>query len=287
MENTKFSVIIPAYNEEQIIGEVLANLKNYLEASFPNLYEIIVINDGSTDQTRQVVENISGVTLINHPYNKGYGAAIKTGVKNANSDWVLMFDSDGQHKPEYIKDLLAHTQNYDMIVGERKGFKTPLIRRPGKKILELIANYLVERKIPDLNSGLRLIKKEYLLNFLHLLPDGFSLSTTSTLAFFKKGLNVKYVPITINKRAGKSTVSPKDALKTLMLILRIIFLFSPLRIFLPASLFLFSLALIFAVLDLIQRNITDITILLFISSILIFFFGLLADQIAAIRREMK
>jgi len=287
MENTKFSVIIPAYNEEQIIGEVLANLKNYLEASFPNLYEIIVINDGSADQTKPVVENISDVTLINHPYNKGYGGAIKTGVKNANFDWVLMFDSDGQHKPEYIKDLLAYAQDYDMVVGERKGFKTPLIRRPGKKILELIANYLVERKIPDLNSGLRLIKKEYLLNFLHLLPDGFSLSTTSTLAFFKAGLNVKYVPITINKRAGKSTVAPKDALKTLMLILRIIFLFSPLRIFLPSSLLLFSLALIFAVIDLIQRNITDITILLFISSILIFFFGLLADQIAAIRREMK
>lgn len=283
----QFSVIIPAYNEEEIIGEVLINLKNYLESNFPNLYEIIVINDGSKDQTKQVVEKISGVTLINHPYNKGYGAAIKTGTRNAKFDWILMFDSDGQHKPEYIKDLLAHTQNYDMIVGERKGFKTPLVRRPGKKILEWVASYLVERKIPDLNSGLRVIKKKEMLNFLHLFPDGFSLSTTSTLAFFKAGLNVKYIPITINKRTGKSSVSIKDGLKTLMLILRIIFLFSPLRIFLPTSLVLSFLALIFLVSDLIKGNITDTTTLFFISSILIFFFGLLADQIASIRREIK
>lgn len=283
----KISIIIPAYNEEKSITQVLSQLKDQL-ADLDLEYEIIVVNDGSKDKTEDLLKEINFIKLCLHPYNKGYGASLKTGVKNAKHDWVLFYDADGQHNPEYIKNLLKHTDKYDMIIGARQGYKGPWIRQPGKKLLNLIANYLANCKIPDLNSGFRLIKKKYFLRFAHLFPNGFSLTSTITLAFFREGLNIKYIPITINKRLGKSTVKPSDAISTFMLILRIISLFSPLRIFLPVSFILFIIGLVGLIFDIINRfNLSDSTLLLFISSILIFFFGLLADQIAAVRRELK
>jgi len=286
---TKFSIIIPAYNEEESIAQVITGVKNYLPKEKYD-YEIIVVDDGSTDQTNKILKNIKNIKLINHPYNKGYGAAIKTGVKNAQYDWLLFYDSDGQHQSKYIEKLIKYTNNYDMIVGARIGYQGPLSRQPGKKLLNWIANYLVQQKIPDLNSGFRLIKKDLFLRFSHILPNGFSLSTTITLAFFKEALNVKYIPIKINKRVGKSSVTIKDGLETLMLIFRTITLFSPLRIFLPISFSLFCLSLLVSIIQslyLKKFNISDTTILLFVSSLFLFFFGLLADQISAIRRDRK
>ncbi|MFA5022268.1 MAG: glycosyltransferase family 2 protein [Patescibacteria group bacterium] len=288
MENIKFSVIIPAYNEQDTITAVLVELKSYLHSNFSGRYEIIVINDGSTDKTSDILKAIDGLKIIEHPYNKGYGASVKAAVKQSTMDWILVFDADGQHKCEDIKKLIDAADGFDMVVGARQGYKGPIVRQPGKKILHWVAEYLVQKKIADLNSGLRLIKTKYFLKYAHLLPEAFSWTTTITLAFFKESLNVKYVPIEINKRqGGKSTVKISDAGRTLMLILRIIMLFSPLRIFLPISLILLIPAVIFGIIDLINFNITDITIVLMISTVLIFFFGLLADQIAAIRREIK
>jgi len=288
MEATKFSVIVPALNEEATIAKSLSDLKEYLSSKFFGRYEIIVINDGSTDRTGAILKETDDIKVIDHPYNKGYGASIKTGVSASQFDWILTFDSDGQHYKEDIEKLLEAKNGFDMVVGSRVGYQGPLIRQPGKKILHWIAEYLVERKIDDLNSGLRLIKKELFLKYQHLLPNGFSWTTTITLAFFKEGLNVRYKPIEIKKRqGGKSTVKISDSTKLLMLILRIIMLFSPLRIFLPGSMIIFLFAVAFAVYDLTNLNISDTTILLFISSLLIFFFGLLADQIAAMRREIK
>ncbi len=288
MENIKnFSIIVPCYNEEKNIGQTITDLKNYIQQKNLNA-EIIAVNDGSTDQTKEIIENIAGIKTFHHPCNKGYGAAVKTGVSVAQSDWILTFDSDGQHRVEDIEKLLEAKEGFDMIVGARQGYQGPIVRQPGKKILQWVAEYLVEKKIPDLNSGLRLIKKEYFLHYLHLLPDAFSWTTTITLAFLRDNLNVNYIPIEINKRqGGKSLVKSTDALRLFMLILRIIMLFSPLRIFLPLSGILFLSSLSSGFFNLIQRNITDTTLLLFISSILIFFFGLLADQIAAVRREIK
>jgi len=289
-QNLRFSIIVPAYNEQGIISNVLEELKNYLEEKkYQN--EIIVINDGSTDKTDKILKNIKNIKLINHPYNKGYGASIKTGVKNAQYNWVLFYDSDGQHNPQYIEKLIKHISDYDMVVGARTGYQGPINRQPGRKLLHWIANYLVQQKIPDLNSGFRLIKKDLFLKFLHILPNGFSLSTTITLVFFKEALNVKYIPIKINKRVGKSYVKIHDGFKTIMLILRTIILFSPLRIFLPVSILIFGFALFSFILDIFLfskgLNIGDTTILLFIFSLFFFFFGLLADQISAIRREQK
>lgn len=286
---TNLSVIIPAYNEEQIIEQTIQDLKKELNRLDLN-YEIIVVNDASTDKTKEISEKIEGIKLINHPYNKGYGAALKSGIEKATFDNLLFFDADGQHKTEYIPEMIKHIDNFDMITGARKGYKGPFIRQPGKRLLLWLANYLSQQKIPDLNCGLRIVKKEPILRFTHLLCDGLSFSTTTILLFLTEGLSVKYVPITINKRrGGKSTVKPKHALDTLIVILRTILLSSPLRVFLPISFLLFAGALISGIYDIFFRpfNITDTTILLLISSLLIFFFGLIADQISALRKEIK
>ncbi len=285
----KFSIIIPTYNEEESIGQTLEELKEYLSGKKYQA-EIIVINDGSKDQTQKILENIKGIKVINSPYNKGYGASIKSGVSQAQYSWILLYDGDGQHRPEYIEKLVRERKDFDMIIGARTGYKGPISRQPGKKLLTWIANYLVQQKIPDLNSGFRLVKKNLFLKFSHIFPSGFSLTTTITLAFFKEGLNVRYIPIRINKRKGKSTVGTKDGFEAIMTVFRTVTLFSPLRIFFPASFLLFCLSIVISIIQSIplkEFNISDATILIFVSSLFLFFFGLLADQVSAIRREKK
>jgi len=290
-QTKNISVIIPAYNEADSIKSVLDNLKNTLNNLNLENFEIIVINDASTDNTKSVLESIENIKTINHSYNKGYGAGLKTGAKNAKHDWVLTFDADGQHNPKYIEEMLKYTDEYDLIAGERQGYQGPWIRQPGKKVIHWLARYLLGHKVNDFNCGLRLIKRDEFLRFEHLYPDGFSCSTTSVFAFLKEKLNIKFVPLEINKRdSGKSLVNPKDALTYFMLIIRLIMLFSPLRIFLPISgLFFLGFLGLFINDILISEfnNITDSTVLLFITSVLIFFFGLIADQLAAIRRELN
>lgn len=285
----QLSIIIPAYNEEIIISQTIAELKNELHKITDLEYEIIVINDYSKDSTREILKKTDGIKLIDHPYNKGYGASLKTGIRESGFENLLFFDADGQHPAEKISELLGYCEEFDMVAGARtKGYKGPYVRQPGKKLLNWTANYLTGIKIPDINCGFRIIKKELLLKFIHLMPNGFSFSTTSTLAFIREGLNVKFVPIEVKKRIGKSTVRPRDAIKTLLLIVRIILLFSPLKVFFPISIIFFAGAMITGIYDIfIRTNLTDTTLLFFISSILIFFFGLLADQLAAIRREIK
>lgn len=293
MEKTQaknLSVIMPVFNEEETVKETISELK--MELSRLGLeYEIIVINDGSRAETKNLLEQIEGIKLISHPYNKGYGASLKTGIKEAKYEWLFFVDGDGQHPVEEIKNFLPYTADYDLITGARikKGYKGPIIRQPGKKLLHSVANYLTGRKIPDLNCGFRLVKKNELEKFLHIMPNGFSMSTTTTLTFIKDGLSVKFVPIAIKKRTGKSTVSPKDAFRMLLLIIRIIMLFSPLKVFFPISLMILIISLITGAYDIFWRpmNITDTTILLFLTSIIILSFGFLADQLAAIRREIK
>jgi len=281
------SIIIPAHNEEKIIGQTIQSLKNELSKIADLEYEIIVVNDFSTDKTTDILGKIEGIKIINHTQNKGYGASLKNGIKEAKFENLLFFDADGQHKPEYIPEFLKYADDFDMISGARVGYKGPIIRQPGKRILHWLANYLSQQKIPDLNCGLRLVKKTKISEFTHLLCDGFSFSTTSSLLFLTEGLSVKYIPITINKREGKSMVRPKHALDTLMFILRVILLTSPLRVFLPISILLFAVGGAWLIQNLVHKNISDITLLLLISAVLIFFFGLLADQVSAIRREVK
>jgi len=285
----KFSIIIPVYNEEKIIQETIKNLNDFLLKNYKEEdYEIIAVNDGSTDKTKNILADLQtkNIRIINHIDNKGYGAALKTGAKNAQYNLIMFFDGDGQHKPEYIPELLKYGEEYDMVVGMRQGYQGPSWRQPGKKILTYLANYLVNKKIPDLNSGMRLIKKELFFDFLNILPDGFSLSTTITMAFFSNGLNIKYIPITINKRVGKSTVKVKDGFNAIMLSLRLIMLFNPLKIFTPISFVLFFGGLFFSIYGIMAygRFPTSGAVII-IAGIILFFNGLLADQIKTIIKK--
>lgn len=285
----KYSIIIPAFNEEKAIKRAVVNLSDFLENFFSERYEIIAINDGSSDGTEQILRdlNLENYRYYSNPYNKGYGASLKLGAKKAKGKFLIFYDGDGQHNPEDVKNLIKESNKYDMVIGERRGYKGPLIRQPGKKILTWIASYLSDFKIPDLNSGLRIVDKEKFNKFFHLYPNGFSLSTTITLAFIKEGFNVKYIPIKLNKRVGKSTVSPRDALKTFVLITRIITLFAPMRFFLPISMMFALITVLSIAYDIMLSNISDTSIILFIATVFIFSFGVILDQTAAIRRELR
>jgi glycosyltransferase involved in cell wall biosynthesis len=288
LASPNLSIVIPAYNEQAIIGDVIAGLKEELQN---RNYEIIVVDDGSCDNTFEIVKGL-GVKVIRHEFNKGYGASLKTGASESSGEIVLFLDGDGQHDARDVVRLLEHFPEYDMVVGARtknSSYK-PLLRRPGKRILSMFANFLAGTKIPDLNSGLRAFKKDILFKYIHLLPSGFSFSTTTTFAFLKSNRRIKYVPIAIRKRVGKSSVKQfRHGFQTIMLMLRLIVLFEPLKVFLSTSFLLFVLGCASTVHNIVRNsaNITDVTVLLLISSLLIFFLGLLTDQVSAMRREKR
>jgi glycosyltransferase involved in cell wall biosynthesis len=279
----KISIIIPAYNEENSIAQTIMDLKKLLSEG-----EIIVVDDGSTDNTRQKALD-SGTTVISHQFNRGYGASLKTGINNSKYEIIGFIDADGQQNPEDLLELQKYIEEYDMVIGARDTQSHfPLWRRPGKKLITILANYLAGQKIPDLNSGLRLIKKNVILPYLKMFPDGFSFSTTSTIFFIKEGLKIKYIPITVKKRTGKSSLKVRHGFDTIILVLRMITLFEPLKIFLPVSIFIFTIGLIWAAREFILYNSFGATsIFLGITSLLVFFFGLISDQIANIRKELK
>lgn len=279
-------MIIPVYNEEQAVQKAVCGLRDFLKLNFASgQYEIIVVDDGSTDGTGEILKKIEGIKAVRHPYNKGYGAAVKTGARYSLNEWLVMYDSDGQHNPKYLPALLAKTGEYDMVIGQRQEYQGPFSRKPGKRIIRMVAEYLVEQNIPDINSGFRAIKKNYFGQFVHLLPNGFSLSTTITMAFLKAGLNVGYIPITVDKRVGASAVRQiKHGSQAILLILRIIMLFNPLKIFFPTSAVIGVLAMASFVYDLFLFDISSTTTIFFITAVMVFCFGLLADQISSIRR---
>jgi len=284
------SVVIPEYNEEKNIKPLYAKLKQALGEGEANIgYEIIFVDDGSTDNTYKLATG-TGIKVIRHPYNKGYGAALKTGIRNAKADIVLFMDADRQHQPSDIKKLIQYIGEYDMVVGARtKKSKISLLRRPGKKILSITANHLAGMKIPDLNSGFRALKKDVAMEFMHILPNSFSFSTTITLALINLGYSVKYVPIEAPERVGTSKIKPfRDGFNFIMLIIRTVVLFNPLKVFLPAAIILFICGFFYLSYELVLHlNVPDSAVLLIVSSILIFFFGIFADQISSMMREIK
>src|SRR3989338_6478187 len=288
MRGMKVSFLVPVYNEDKAGPTAVRALKIFLDKLGGVEFEIIVVNDGSSDKSAENLAQVSGIRLINHPYNKGYGASLKTAMKAAQYDWVFFFDGDGQPRAEDIPQFFKYTGEYDMIVGHRINSTSPILRQPGKKLLLFLANYMADKHIPDLNSGFRLIRKSDMQRVRHLLPDSFSLTTTIPLAFLKAGLNIKYLPITPNKRmTGNSTVKPRHAVRMFFLILRTITLFSPLRVFMPVVVFLWAVLGLSLVYYIYNVHITNTTVVLFMSSLIIFFFAMIADQISAIRREIK
>ncbi|MFC2066187.1 glycosyltransferase family 2 protein [Chloroflexota bacterium] len=284
------SVVIPAHNEQQAIAGVLEELKATLdEVGQP--YEVIVVDDGSTDDTAAIVQEKGGVRLIQHPYNRGYGASLKTGILKAAGDIILTFDADGSYKARDIPKLMEQAEDYDMVVGARTGkeVKIPPYRKPAKWFLTKLASYLSRTKIPDLNAGMRLFKKVDVEQFMGILPSSFSFTTTLTLAYLCNDYLVKYVSVDCYERVGKSKIKPvRDGLNFILLILRVITYFNPLRVFLPVALGLLATALIvlFGSLMLLGGILDATVVALFVAGIQIGALGLLADAIAR-RREMK
>ncbi len=278
------SIVIPAFNEEQGLPNVLKNLRAWGERGA----EIIVVDDGSTDETARVASE-HGARVIRHRNNKGYGAALKAGIRAAERENVVTFDADGQFDTNEIEKLVNALNDCDMAVGVRpQGAGSPTIRKPGKWLLGKTANYLAQTQIPDLNCGFRALRVDTAKRFLNLLPNGFSFTTTLTLAMFKDGYNVAYLPITVHPRTtGKSSVRVADGFNTLLLIIRIIALFDPLKVFVPASAFLFFIGIVYWILDSVslrRLNIPSGAVILIVSAIMVFMFGILADQVSAIRR---
>jgi glycosyltransferase involved in cell wall biosynthesis len=284
----EITVIIPAYNEEKAIGETIEKL---LPVAQKNSWKILIVNDGSTDATQKEIEKFSSVKIVNHKVNRGYGASLKSGLSEATTELVAFYDADGQHNPQELEKLWNAWNDQDMIVGQRsKGSHFSISRAPGKWVLSKVANFLAGKKIPDLNSGLRIVKRETIKSYIQLFPDGFSFSTTSTIAFLGDRKQVDYIPIQTSKRIGKSSVNQiKDGFNTMLLILRLIVLFNPLKVFIPASFFLILISVIYEIfwgyVFSPHLKLLPGALLTFLTGIIIFFFALIMDQISQIRRN--
>jgi len=287
-EETPVTVIVAAYNEEAAIGPVVSGLK---EALRETECEILVVDDGSSDATAEKAA-AAGAQVIRHRVNRGYGASLKTGIRKAKYDLILTFDGDGQHDPnDALRLLQAWKQGGDIVIGVRdeRSFQYAS-RMPGKSLLQGFAGFLAGIKPADVNSGLRIFRKTDAMNYFPLLPNGFSFSTTLTLAMLKDAFELSEIPIQTHPRQGRrSTVSLGDGLRTAMLIVRIAALFNPLKVFTPVSVFLFLLGFAYAGFNIIWRewNIPSGAELLMIAGVIVFFFGVLADQLASIRRNGK
>lgn len=274
------SIILPAKNEAAAIGTTVSKVcAHYPEA------EVIVVNDGSTDETALVAES-AGAQVITHPYSKGNGAAIKTGARAARGDILVFMDADGQHDPADIPRLLARLdKGYDMVIGARqKGSQASLGRGLANGFYNRLASYMTGHKIEDLTSGFRAVRAERFREFLYLLPNGFSYPTTSTMAFFRAGYSVAYVPIHAAKRIGKSHIRLlKDGMRFLLIIFKIGTLYSPLKLFAPIAALLFALATLwygytFTTLG----RFTNMSALLYTGSVMVFLMGLISEQITAL-----
>jgi glycosyltransferase involved in cell wall biosynthesis len=276
------SIVIPAYNEADVIGGVVSGLN-----AAARWREIIVVDDGSRDTTASMA-TAAGATVVRHPYNKGNGAAVKSGIRRATGEFVLIIDGDGQHPPEDACRIVSRLGEYDLVIGARSAStQATHTRRFGNQALNQLASYLTGRAIPDLTSGFRGARRECLREFIHLLPNGFSTPTTTTLAFLKAGYNVAFEPIEARSRVGHSKIRlARDGAKFLMIILRIITLFSPLRIFLPLSIASFVLGTAYALWTIAtQSHVTNSSVLLIMLAVIVFLVGLVSEQISALRFE--
>ena len=276
----KISIVLPAKNEAGAIQQTVKAIKQLNRVD-----EIIVVNDGSTDDTAQIAEQ-AGAKVINHPYSKGNGAAIKTGARNAIGDVIVFMDADGQHDANDILKLIEKIeQGYDLVVGARqKGSQASVGRGIANKLYNNLASYMSEHQVEDLTSGFRAVRAEKFKEFIYLLPNGFSYPTTSTMAFFRAGYSVTYVPIHAAKRIGKSHIHPiKDSVRFFLIIFKIATLYSPLKMFLPFAVLLFALGSGWYGYTLYEyQRFTNMSALLYTGSIMIFLMGLISEQITSL-----
>ena len=281
-EPSDVTIVIPAFNEGEAIGGVVSSL-----AAAGPWREIIVVDDGSQDDT-SARARAAGATVVRHPYNKGNGAAVKSGIRSAAGEYVLIVDGDGQHRPEDARRIVSRLGDYDLVVGARsRTTQATHTRRFGNGALNGLASYLTGREIPDLTSGFRGARSAHLREFIHLLPNGFSTPTTTTLAFIKAGYNVAFEPIEARPRVGTSKIRlARDGAKFLMIILKIVTIFSPLRVFVPLSAGTFLLGVAYGVWNVIvHQRIPNGSVLLILFAVVVFLVGLVSEQISALRFE--
>ena len=285
MSQPSISVVVPVYNEEAAIAEDLTTIKAVME-SYGEPYEIIVVDDGSTDRIQEIVSSLPGVRLLKHPYNRGTGAALKTGIRAAQGDLIVMTDGDGTYPNGDIPKLLQYLGEYDMVVGARTSEQGTLkvLRVPAKAFIRMLASFMTGVKIPDLNSGMRVFRKLEAQQFFQLLPSGHSWVSTITMAYLSSDYTVKYVPIDYFPRKGKSSFHfIADTYGYLMLVVRVIMYFNPLKVFLPVALVLLLIGIVKFVRDIIfYQNafyIPGSTIVILLMGVQIAAIGLLADLI--------
>ena len=283
--NPEISVIIPAYQEQETIQSII-NRTHQVLSRLDRSYEIIVVNDGSSDATAEYARRAKA-RVLSHPYNMGNGAAVKTGIRNAQGDIMIMFDADGQHAPEDIPRLLEKLGPYDMVVAARTSDSdTSFHRDIANRIYNSLATYVCGQKIEDLTSGFRALKANVARGFIYLLPNTFSYPTTITLATVRSGRTLTYVPIRSSKRVGKSKINLiKDGTRFLLIILKITTFFSPLKVFMPTSMVIFLLGFfygLFKVLVLGTRYGPTSAMLMTIA-IVVFLMGLVSEQVAQLR----
>jgi glycosyltransferase involved in cell wall biosynthesis len=280
LKGQSLSVVIPAYNEEGGIAATIDEVRKALAAlDIPS--EIIVVDDGSVDDTRGAAER-AGARIEVNPQNMGYGAALKRGVRASSYDYVAILDADRTYPARYLGPMLALAKTYDMVVGDRGSAmnNVPLVRRPAKRILNLLASFLAKRKLNDINSGMRVFKRAELIPFLPLLPSGFSFTTTITLCMACSEKRLVYTPIEYRARVGRSKIRPVDFINFIILMLRVIMLFNPLRIFLPAGLIFFLVGMAKLAYDISQHNLSETAVFMFLASIMVWSLGLIADMIS-------
>ncbi len=285
MSEPRFTVVIPCYNEEGAVETTVAAIRTALPDTAS--YRLIIVNDGSTDRSGEILARLAaddpGLQVVTHPHNRGYGAALKTGIHHADTEFVVITDADGTYPNERIPELVAAAENAAMVVGARVADDVvyPLIRKIPKAFLRTYASWLSRRSIPDLNSGLRVLRRDAVVKFLPILPNAFSFTTTITIALHTNQYDVVYVPISYAARTGASKIKPiRDTLRFIQLIVRTGTYFAPMRVFFPISvLLLFSAFVSFGIDVFAIRNLTDKTVLLFLFAMNTGMFALLADMI--------
>ncbi len=278
MQDT-FTIVIPAKNEEQSLPDLLENIRKLHD------FEIIVVDDGSTDKTAQVALQYN-CKVISHPYSLGNGAAIKSGARAAESEFIVFMDADGQHKPSDIKLLLQKIKlGHDMVVGARhKKSHASFLRMIANNIYNKLASWVTGHEILDLTSGFRIVKRTTFIRYLYMLPNGFSYPTTSTMAFFRAGHPIAYVNIEAKKRIGDSHINPfKDGIRFLIIIMKITSLYSPLKVFIPVSTMFMAFGLFnYLYTYLAYGRLTNMTVFMLMSSLIIFMFGLFSEQLTVL-----
>jgi glycosyltransferase involved in cell wall biosynthesis len=279
------SVVIPAMNEVQVIGSVVQGVHKVMDGYGVD-YEVLVVDDGSADGTGQAARE-AGARVLRHAYNMGNGAAIKTGIRRASGEILVMMDGDGQHNPQDIPRLLAGMEDHAMVVGARtRDSQTQWDRDVANAVYNSLASYICDRRIPDLTSGFRAIHTALARRFVYLLPNTFSYPTTLTLATVRAGHCIDYVPIKVAYRVGRSKIRPvRDGARFLVIVFRIATLFSPLKIFLPVSLALVVLGIGWYLYTFffISRRFPSAAVVMILSGVFVFLMGLISEQIAQLR----